>query len=155
MARACPSPYGKTGRSQLPSRGGLSPAIARPARKTHAALGCFPLNQGTARDRPSPYGEGEVALHTVARGPVPRARPARRTHAVPGCFPRDRCMARACPSPYGKTGRSQLPSRGGLSPAIVRPARRTHAAPGGFPLDRGTARDRPSPYGKTGRSELP
>ena len=30
------------------------------------------LPQGMARDRPSPYGEGEAAWQTVARGPVPR-----------------------------------------------------------------------------------
>ena len=36
---------------------------------------------GMARDRPSPYGERETALHTVARGPVPRDRPTRAKNA--------------------------------------------------------------------------
>ena len=44
----------------------------------------------TARDRPSPYGERETVLQTVARGPVPRDR-----WIVQG-------MAMACPSPYGE-----------------------------------------------------
>ena len=32
----------------------------------------FRFDRGTARDRPSPYGETEAALQTVGRGPVPR-----------------------------------------------------------------------------------
>ena len=53
-----------------------------------------PVDRSTARDRPSPYGEGgaffaQETLVTVARGPVPR----------------DRCMARDRPSPYGEGGR--------------------------------------------------
>ena len=35
-------------------------------------------DRGLARDRPSPYGEREVALQTVVRGPVPRDLPRAR-----------------------------------------------------------------------------
>ena len=138
-----------------PSRGGLSPAIARPAQKTHANQRRF-LDRGMARDRPSPYGGRETAWHTVSRGPSPAIRAGERVSPAivrstrkPNADQRrflDRGMARDRPSPYGMR-HVFSPSRGGLSPAIARPARKTHADPGRF-LDRGMARDRPSPYGK-------
>ena len=80
---------------------------------------------GIARDRPSPYGEGETASTPVARGPVPRDLATEtKTASTPvarGPVPRDlstsaenarrretpdvccsaRCMARDRPSPYG------------------------------------------------------
>ena len=58
-----------------------------------------------ARDRPSPYDEGE-AFFTVARGPVPRERWSART------------MARDRPSPYGE-GAAFFTVARGLSPASV------------------------------------
>ena len=68
-----PRPTVKRRRPCKPSRGGLSPAISRPTRKPNADQGRFP-DRGTARDRPSPYGETETAWHTVARGTGPRDR---------------------------------------------------------------------------------
>ena len=51
----------------------------------------FRSNRGTARDRPSPYGDREAALQTVARGPVPRDRSIRVKNARrPKPFPRPR-----------------------------------------------------------------
>ena len=108
------------------------------------------VTRGMARDRPSPYAEGEAASTTVARGPVPR----------------DRSMARDRPSPYGEgaafftvargpsevsiraservppaiaawrgtgprptvKGRRFFPERGGQAPAISHPLRKTLAA---------------------------
>ena len=81
----------------------------------------FSVDRSTARDRPSPYGETEAALHPVARGPVPRDRDAEEPLStvargpVPrdrdaeeplstvarGPVPRDRSMARDRPPPYG------------------------------------------------------
>ena len=70
--------------------------------RSAGALGChtriregFPRNRCMARDRPSPYGEGNRFF--------------RRSAGALGChtriregFPRNRCMARDRPSPYVK-----------------------------------------------------
>ena len=42
----------------------VSPAIARPEQKTHANQRRF-LDRGTARDRPSPYGDDAIILLIV------------------------------------------------------------------------------------------
>ena len=77
------------------------------------ARGPVPRERGMARDRPSPYGNGdnpvprdrnaEEPLPTVARGPVPRDRDAEEPFSTVarGPVPRDRDMARDRPSPYG------------------------------------------------------
>ena len=73
--------------------------------------------RGMARDRPSPYGEGDC-FFTVARGPVPRDLPtsaenARRLETPDVCCA-DRCMARDRPSPYDERGRFGYRSAGAL-----------------------------------------
>ena len=104
-------------------------------------------DRGMARDRPSPYGETETALHTVARGPSPAiragervspasARPTQKTHANQSRFP-DRGTARDRPSPYGgREAALKTVARGPsdairaserVSPASVRSTRKTHA----------------------------
>ena len=108
------------------------------------------VDRGMARDRPSPYGETEAALHTVARGPVPRDRSTRAKivhrprpflvsiEAWRGTGPRPTVCgtffhrsAGACP-PRSVDLREHRPPPKAVSRA-----------------DRGTARDRPSPYGET------
>ena len=103
------------------------------------ARGPVPRDRGTARDRPSPYGNGdnpvprdrnaEEPLSTVARGPVPR----------------DRDMARDRPSPYGN-GDNPVPRDRNAEEPLSTVAR------GPVPRDRDMARDRPSPYGDDGDS---
>ena len=93
------------GRFWIPSRGGLSPAIARPTRKTHADQCRFPLGRGTARDRPSPYGErGGFGYRRAG------ACPPRSVHGA------GNPLACACgirgPSPYGERAVLDTVARG-------------------------------------------
>ena len=88
---------------------GPVPRERQMARDRHCSSGSPDPERGTrdrcmARDRPSPYGETEAALHTVARGPVPREAWAHRD------------MARDRPSPYGKRSRSGYRSAGACPP---------------------------------------
>ena len=69
-----PSPYGKR-HAFFPRRAGACPPrVLDPREKRTQTNAVFRSDRGTARDRPSPYGETETALHTVAREPIPRER---------------------------------------------------------------------------------
>ena len=91
-----------------------------------------------ARDRPSPYGEGDC-FFTVARGPVPRDRCVARDRPAPYGIRYGFSMARDRPSPYGEGDCFFYRSAGALGCHT-----RIRA---GFPRDRCVARDRPAPYG--------
>ena len=68
------TPYGKRHAFFPRSAGACPPRVLDPREKRTPTNAVFRSDRGTARDRPSPYGETETALHTVARGPVPRER---------------------------------------------------------------------------------
>ena len=97
-----------------------------------------------ARDRPSPSGERETVLTTVARGPVPRECSICAKTARHGRF-LDRGTARDRPSPSGERETVLTTVARGPVPRD-RPICAKTARQGRF-LNRGPARDRPSPYG--------
>ena len=135
---------------------GACPPRALECAKTQRPPTSFPSDRGMARDRPSPYGERETALHTVARGPSDAiraservspaiARPARKPNANQ-CRFLDRGMARDRPSPYGETETALQTVARGPVPRERTTYAKTAPANAVSRADRGTARDRPSPH---------
>ena len=105
MARDRPSPYGETETALHTVARGPSHASGFPPRsfdlreKRTPAKAVSRADRGTARDRPSPYGERETALHTVARGPSDATRACERVSPAISRVPEG--LARDRPSPYG------------------------------------------------------
>ena len=138
MARDRPSPYGKWSRSGYRSAGACPPrtfqAPSRGApRKPCASERVSPRDRCMARDRPSPYGKGGRAEDIARPFAIRRSQTTEpRSAEALGChmriragFPRDRSRApetvvRDRLIPNGSNARPpHLPSRGGLSSAIV------------------------------------
>ena len=114
-------------RTSLARSAGACPPRSFDLRKNRTpTLGVFRADRGTARDRPSPYGEMEAAFHRRARACPSRSFDPRENRTLTNAVSHaDRGMARDRPSPCNDRG-GQAPAlrartkkkRGGQAPAL-------------------------------------